>query len=233
MISFQFEAQEPGESISTYLAELRALAQYCNYEALLKDMLRDRLVVGINDSALQKKLLAEPLLSLKKATEIALAHETAAKDSKAIQGTSGELQTVNHMVDMKPHLVSSTKPCYCHKAMECHYKETTCSYCKKKGHLAKVCHNLTSIKPSTSKQKRQATHLVEVTEPDQQESEYTLFAVNSTNCMDSNGVILICLESICQSTNNWLVCKLIQGQQFQLCLRQPINSFGHRRTALP
>lgn len=71
--------------------------------------------------------------------------------------------------------------------MECYYKETTCSYCKKKGHLAKVCHNQTSTKPPTSKQKRQATHLVEVTEPDQQESEYTLFTVNSTNCMDSNG----------------------------------------------
>ena len=28
---------------------------------------------------------------------------------------------------------------------------------------------------------------MEVTEPDQQESEYTLFTVNSTNCMDSNG----------------------------------------------
>lgn len=52
-------------------------------------MLCDRLVVGINDSALQKRLLAELRLSLKKATEIVLAHETAAKDSKAIQGTSG------------------------------------------------------------------------------------------------------------------------------------------------
>ena len=58
-------------------------------------MLCDRLVVGINDSALQKRLLAEPRLSLKKATEIVLAHETTAKDSKAIQGTSGALQTVN------------------------------------------------------------------------------------------------------------------------------------------
>ena len=130
-------------------------------------MLRDRLVIGINDSALQKRLLAEPCLSLKKATEIVLAHETAAKDSKAIQGTSGALQTVNHVVDMKPHLVSSTKPCYrCgksnHKVMECYYKETPCSYCKKKGYLAKVCRNRTSTKPPTSKQKRQATHLVEV-----------------------------------------------------------------------
>ena len=47
-------------------------------------MLRDRLVIGINDSALQKRPLAEPRLSLKKATEIVLAHETATKYSKAI-----------------------------------------------------------------------------------------------------------------------------------------------------
>ena len=49
---FNSRLRKPGESVSTYLAELRALAQYCNYEASLEDMLRDRLVIGINDSAL-------------------------------------------------------------------------------------------------------------------------------------------------------------------------------------
>ena len=156
-------------------------------------MLRDRLVVGINDSALQQRLLAEPRLNLKKATDIALAHETAAKDSKAIQGSSGASQTVhvNHMAETKPRPTSSTKPCYrCgksnHKAMECYYKETTCSHCKKKGHLAEVCRNRTSTKPPTSIQRKQPTHLVEMTEPDQEESsEYSLFTVN--NCTDGNG----------------------------------------------
>ena len=67
-----------GESVANYLAELRALAQYCNFGGMLEDMLRDRLVIGINDIndlVLQRCLLAESRLTLKKAIEIALAHK--------------------------------------------------------------------------------------------------------------------------------------------------------------
>lgn len=189
---FNSRVRKHGESVATYLAELRALAQHCNFEASLEDMLRDRLVVGINDPALQQRLLAEPRLNLKKAAEISLAHETAAKDSKAIQGqgTNGALQAVNRVAGTKPRPTNSTKPCHrCgksnHKATECYYKETTCSYCKKKGHLAKVCRSRPSTKPPLSTQRKQATHLVEMTEPDQEASEYSLFTINS--CRDGQG----------------------------------------------
>ena len=57
-------------------------------------MLHDRLVVGVDDIVLQRRLLAEPRLTLKKATEIALAHETALKDAKAIQGANGNPQVM-------------------------------------------------------------------------------------------------------------------------------------------
>ena len=40
-------------------------------------MLRDRIVCGINDVRIQRRLLAEPGLSLAKALELALALETA------------------------------------------------------------------------------------------------------------------------------------------------------------
>lgn len=69
------------QKITTYLAELCVIAYF---GALLDEMVRDRLVVGINDAVLQRCLLSEARLNFKKATAIALAHETAIKDSKAI-----------------------------------------------------------------------------------------------------------------------------------------------------
>lgn len=44
-------------------------------------MLRDRLVCGIANVHMQKRLLAEPNLTLKKAVELALGMEAAVKNS--------------------------------------------------------------------------------------------------------------------------------------------------------
>ena len=126
--------RKPGESVANYLTELQALVQYCNFGGTFEDVLRDRLIVGINDLVLQRQLLVEARLTLKKATEIALAHETAVKDSKVIQRASGISAAVNQVT---PARHQSAKPCYrCgksnHKASDCYYKETICSCCKKK-----------------------------------------------------------------------------------------------------
>ena len=87
---FHFNSRvcKSGESVANYLAELQALAHCCNFGGMLQDILRDGLVVGINDLVLQRRLLVEAQLTLKKATKVALAHETALKDSKVIQGAS-------------------------------------------------------------------------------------------------------------------------------------------------
>ena len=45
-------------------------------------MLRDKLVCGINDVQIQKRLLAEDKLTFKKALDISLALEAATKDTK-------------------------------------------------------------------------------------------------------------------------------------------------------
>ena len=154
-------------------------------------MLRVRLVVGINDLMLQRRLLAEARLTLKKATEIALSHETAVKGSKVIQGATGISAAVNQVT---PARHQSAKPCYrcgksSHKASDCYYKETICSCCKKKGHLAKACRNRITTNPlsTTGKQRQnQSTHFVEYTLDGQNEpSEYSLFTVN--NCVHGKG----------------------------------------------
>ena len=79
--------KQPKESISEYLAELRRLTEFCDYGEALEDMLRDRLVCGVNHERIQKRLLREdPSLALQKVLDISLALESAINQASIIQG---------------------------------------------------------------------------------------------------------------------------------------------------
>ncbi len=56
---FNSRTRAVGESVAAYVVELRRLAEFCNYGGSLNKMLRDRLVSGVNNEAIQKKLLSE------------------------------------------------------------------------------------------------------------------------------------------------------------------------------
>ena len=45
--------------VSTYVSELRSIAEYCNYGSSLEAMLRDHLICRINDDRIKQCLLAE------------------------------------------------------------------------------------------------------------------------------------------------------------------------------
>ena len=55
---------------ATFVAELRKLLQHCEFGDSQDCMLRDRLVCGINQPSMQRRLLAEVALTFKKALEI-------------------------------------------------------------------------------------------------------------------------------------------------------------------
>lgn len=79
---FQFNTrnQKPSKSISEYIAVLCKAVEHCNNGDSLSEMLRDRLVCGITNSAVQKRLLAEKDLTLEKAISLAQSVEIAEKD---------------------------------------------------------------------------------------------------------------------------------------------------------
>ena len=82
---FNTRTQQPGEAIAMFLAELRHLTEHCEFGATLEEKLRDRLVCGVHDIRIQRRLLAEPKLTLKRALDLALATEAADKDASEIQ----------------------------------------------------------------------------------------------------------------------------------------------------
>ena len=139
--------------VATYVAELRTLAEYCNFEDTLEKMLRDRLVTGIKDDGIQKKLLAEPKLTYKRALEIAQGCEEAEKNLREMRAPrrdtpsfSPSKQDVHKLTSARTLKPTSGCTCFCcgkpaHKANDCKFRDQSCHKCGKKGHLAKVCRN--------------------------------------------------------------------------------------------
>ena len=145
---FNTRVRQGGESIAKFVAELRQLSEFCDFGETLSDMLRDRLVCGIGDTRIQRRLLAEPELTFQKALTLSQAMELADRDTKDLQVAS----TVNPAQIHKLHKKASSSPksskdtaavCYrCggkHLANHCRFKEAECHACGKKGHIAKVC----------------------------------------------------------------------------------------------
>ena len=99
---FYNRTREAGETVSTFVATLRQIAEYCDYKETLNDMIRDRLVCGINHEGIQKKLLAEKNLTYEKALEIALAMETAEQGTKDLKSATTTLPKDLHYTSQHP-----------------------------------------------------------------------------------------------------------------------------------
>ena len=83
---FEFNArvQQEGETV-VFVTALRNIAEHCSYpDDILHDMLRDRIVRGIRDKAVQRTLLKESKLTYDTALDTALAAKAAAHDSKQL-----------------------------------------------------------------------------------------------------------------------------------------------------
>ena len=82
--NFNRRQQGPSESVADYVAELRRLSMKCEFGPFLDDALRDRFVCGLQNEAVQKKLLLESKLTFPRAVEIAQNMEAAASKTRQL-----------------------------------------------------------------------------------------------------------------------------------------------------
>ena len=161
---FKFNScvRKPGESVASFLANLRYLAEHCNFGDSLEVMLRDRLVYGINDKSIQKRLLVESKLTYKRAVELAQELKSADRDmqllhskkaaTESTQSTSGAgTQPVHKVGDGPSRRVASargrstTVTCFrCGAvgriARNCKIRpNVVCNACGKAGHIRRAC----------------------------------------------------------------------------------------------
>ena len=93
---FNNRNQEPGESIASYLTELRTIAKNCQHESITPDeILRDRRVLGIRDDKMRERLLRWNDLTLQNAVDLIKAMEQTEQQVKLMRGNPGGTANVN------------------------------------------------------------------------------------------------------------------------------------------
>ena len=84
---FNRREQQEGENTDTYVTALRNLAKTCGFCDCLHDsLLRDRIVLGVQENATRKHLLQERKLTLSAAIDICKSRELTSTHMKALSG---------------------------------------------------------------------------------------------------------------------------------------------------
>ncbi|XP_072021728.1 uncharacterized protein [Amphiura filiformis] len=164
---YKFNSSIQGDdSFDAYLVKLRALAATCEYGELLNELIRDRIVCGIKDNALRKRLLQEADLSLDKCVTMCQAAEATSDQMKVMKGYQQEPQAEVHATFHNKHRqraaprASEIDNCkWCGRKHElqrakCPAYGKTCTSCGRLNHFKEKCtnterHNYKGQKPRT------------------------------------------------------------------------------------
>ena len=142
---FYTRNRQLGESITDYVAELRSMCEDCRFGTFLDKMLQDKLVVGVNDDNIQRRLLPErDTITFNEALNI----ESAFKHLQVIQ-TKKKME-VNKIfapprgqtekIRQEPRSDEECAHCGAtHEAIKCPFRYAMRYYCKKRGHIAEKC----------------------------------------------------------------------------------------------
>ncbi|XP_048254597.1 uncharacterized protein K02A2.6-like [Haliotis rufescens] len=146
---FYQQKQHSGESVSAFMAELRKLSEHCDFGGFLDDAMRDMFVCGLASAAMQRRLLAEKDLNLKKSMEISLSMEAANKETNEFSHKVNVLVKSDKNRKYSDKQVGSmsrdNRECWrCrkknHNSDNCYYKKSICHICQKQGHISRRCH---------------------------------------------------------------------------------------------
>ena len=163
---FHVRCQEQSETIDAYVAELRKLARGCNFGEQEDRMIRDRILVGCKSAEVQKKLLDDDTLTLKKAILVARSHEASkqqmqelSKDSSVDRVAKGGKPRPKFQKGNKNKFEKRGDQAKCtrcgrdkHKNPEdCRALHESCRACGRTGHYEDFCFSKTKSKQSKSK----------------------------------------------------------------------------------
>ena len=175
-------------------------------------MLRDRLVCGINDAAIQRRLLAEKDLDFKKAFEMAQAMEVATENARTLQqtttttptgagattpgGTDESVLRFDQSKNRMPPRKDSAKCSRCgsqgHIPYQCKFRTAKCFNCSKIGHIAAVCRSRTEERHVSEVKLLEGAAIIE-----SMDDPYTLFSLPSADKDNRQPLTVeVCLNGI-------------------------------------
>lgn len=83
--AFNTTDQKQHESIQSYVSTLKVMAKKCDFGTLHDELIRDRLVCGIQSDTVRAQLLKEKKLTLNSAIEICMLHEQSEKGNRELK----------------------------------------------------------------------------------------------------------------------------------------------------
>ena len=164
----------------------------------------------------QRGFLQESKLSYKETPEdMVPAAETAAKDTKRIQGHSEEKPSdeaeVHRVSKPTPRRDSSDNACHrCggkHQLSQCKFNNYICHSCKRRGHIAEVCRAASSSEP-----KKEQTHRVDDDHSD--DEEYKMFQVSSATTQPVVVTVKVNGVNVDIELDTWASMSLINEEKF-------------------
>ena len=159
---FNIRAQEEGESIDTFVTDLRKKAKNCNYGQLHDELVRDRIICGISDEILRGRLLRMDDPSLEEVINQCRTHEISEEHKRKFNATiqsdvklvstyssnkSRQYRTSsqNRKDKVSPGSHTDVKSCkYCGYSHPfgrrfCPAVDQECHRCRRRGHFKTVC----------------------------------------------------------------------------------------------
>ena len=82
--TFFTRSQQEGQSVQEFIAEIRRLAEKCNFGSSLERMLRDRIVCGVLDEDVRRHLLTLRKLTLTEAEDFVVSAQNAAANARSM-----------------------------------------------------------------------------------------------------------------------------------------------------
>ncbi|KAL9978780.1 hypothetical protein ACROYT_G016336 [Oculina patagonica] len=147
---FNTRAQKVGEPFQSFMADLRILANTCEYGSLKDELIRDKIVCGVASPLIRKQLLKERDLTLDRAIDIGIANELSDRNNSELSSNVSDPKQDVHGVgkrgkfpkkDLKPD-IQNCRNCggnHAPKQKSCQAFGKKCLYCGKLNHFEKVC----------------------------------------------------------------------------------------------
>ncbi|KAI2647390.1 Transposon Tf2-8 polyprotein [Labeo rohita] len=179
---FHQRAQRPGEKAECYIRALYELSENCEFGANRNEHIRDRLVVGIRDKELSRKMQLMTDLTLETAVQMTRqAEDVAQQISQQESQSTGSVQEVASRRSSRVAERPWTKEKYrrgsekrkedtanecgrCGKTghkdiRRCPAADTECRKCKRKGHWARMCKSKTVRQVTTKEMSEESFYL--------------------------------------------------------------------------